>query len=148
MELAILQQVLYYCATAVKDFEVTRLLLQQGYRECQIAFVETQFSASYEDELAWLLARHHPQGELLFFSSQLKTLFLGWPTEAAGLMHLESATDSMLNYLEPEERGQLLGMAARIAEQLGGDTHNNVGLTLGRVLLELLGSEPEGAPRG
>jgi hypothetical protein len=123
-------------------------LTAPGYRECRTAFVETQFSASYEDELAWLLAGHHPRGELLFFSSQLKTLFLGWPTEAAGLMHLESATDSMLNYLKPEERGQLLGMAARIAEQLGDDNHNNVGLTLGRVLLELLGSEPEGAPRG
>jgi hypothetical protein len=148
MELAILQQVLYYCATAVKDFEVTRLLLHQGYRECQIAFVETQLSPSYEDELAWFLARHHPQGKLLFFSSQLKTLFLGWPMETAGLLHLESAIDSMLNYLESEERRQLLSMAARIAEQLGDDTHNNVSLTLGRVLLELLGSEPEGAPRG
>lgn len=138
MELAMLQQVLYYCATAVKDFEVTRLLLHQGYRECQVAFADTQFSVSHEDELAWLLARHHPQGKLLFFSSQLKTLLLGWPLKVAGLMPLEDAANSMLNYLELKERKRLLGMAVSIAKQLGDDTHNNVLLTLRQVLLELL----------
>ena len=89
MDLAMLQQVLYYCATAVKDFEVTRLLLHQGYGECQVAFAEAQFLPSDEDKLAWLLARHHPQARLLFFTSQLKTLLFGWPLEVAGLMHLE-----------------------------------------------------------
>jgi hypothetical protein len=138
MELAMLQQVLYYCATAVKDFEVTRLLLHQGYRECQIAFVEAQFSPSHEDELAWLLARHQPQGKLLFFSSQLKTLLLGCPMEAAGLMYIESATDSMLSYMEPDQRKQLLSMAINIAKQLGEDTHDSVRLTLKKVLQELL----------
>ena len=44
----------------------------------------------------------------------------------------------MLNYLEPEERKRLLGMAVSIAKQLGDDTHNNVRLTLRQVLLELL----------
>ncbi|NWF77079.1 MAG: hypothetical protein HXY36_00510 [Chloroflexi bacterium] len=138
MDSIMLQQVLYYCATAVKDFEVTRLLLSLGYRECQAAFGAAQFSASHEDKLAWLLARHHPQGKLLFFTSQLKTLLMGWPLELAGLMPLEDAADSMLNYLEPEERKRLLGMAVSIAKQLGDDTHNNVRLTLGQVLQELI----------
>lgn len=138
MDLAVLQQVLYYCATAVKDFEVTTLLLHQGYRECQVAFVAAQFSPSDEDKLAWLFARHYPQARLLFFTGQLKTLLLEWPLEVVGLMHLQEATDSMLNYLEPEERKRLLGMAVNIAKQLGDDTHNNVRLTLRQVLLELL----------
>jgi len=138
MDLPMLQQVLYYCATAVKDFEVTRLLLHQGYGECQLAFAQAQFSPSDEDKLAWLLARHYPQARLLFFTSQLKTLLLALPLEMAGLMKLGKSTDSMLNYLEPEERKRLLGMAVSIAGQLGDDTHNNVRLTLRRVLLELL----------
>jgi hypothetical protein len=138
MDLTMLQQVLYYCATAVKDFEVTRLLLHQGYGECQVALAQAQFLPSDEDKLAWLLARHHPQARLLFFTGQLKTLLFGWPLELAGLIHLESATDSMLNYLEQEERKRLLGMAVEIAKQLGNDTHNNVRLTLRQVLLELL----------
>ena len=138
MELPLLQQVLYYCAVAVKDLEVTRLLLHQGYRECQVAFAQAQFLPSDEDKLAWLLAKHHPQARLLFFTGQLKALLLGWPLEVAGLMQLERFTDSMLNYMESDERKRLLDAAIGIAKQLGQDTHNNVCLTLRQVLRELL----------
>ena len=138
IDLTILQQVLYYCAIAVKDFEVTRLLLHQGYRECQVAFAGEQFLPSEEDKLAWLLARHHMQARLLFFTAQLKILFPGWPLEAAGLMPLQRYADSMLNYMEPEERNQLIDVATGIAKQLGEDTHNNVRLTLKQVLQEFL----------
>ncbi len=138
MDLTVLQQVLYYCAIAVKDFEVTRLLLHQEYRECQVAFAAVQFLPSDEDKLAWLLAKSHPQARLLFFTGQLKMLLLGWPLEVAGLMQLEGSTDSMLNYMEPDERKRLLGTAISIAKQLGEDTHNNVRLTLRQVLRELL----------
>ncbi len=134
----LLQQVLYYCAIAVKDLEVTRLLLQQGYSECQLVFVQTQFLPSEDDKRAWLLAKDNPMARLLFFSGQLKTLFLGWPLETAGLWSLEKSTDSMLNYINPEERKQLLGIAINIAQQLGEDTHDNVRLTLKQALQELL----------
>lgn len=130
----ILQQVLYYCAIAVKDFEVTRLLLRHGYQECQVAFAETQFLSSNDDRLAWLLAKDHPQAKLLFFTAQLKTLLPGWLLDGAGLIQLDKSTDSMLHYLGLEVRKQLLGLAISIATQLGGNTHNNVRLTLGQVL--------------
>ena len=138
LQLTVLQQVLYYCATAVKDFEVTRLLLHLGYRECQVAFAGVQFIPSDEDKFAWLLARYHPQARLLFFTGQLKMLLSGWPLEVAGLMQLEGSTNSMLNYMEPDERKWLLGAAISIAKQLGEDTHNNVRLTLRQILRELL----------
>ncbi len=137
MDLTLLQQVLYHCATAVKDFEVTRLLLRQGYRDCQAAFTQAQFLASDEDRFAWLLARCHPQARLLFFTAQLKTLFLGWPLEAAGLIKLEKCASSMLSYMEPGERTRLFGLAKSIVEQLGEDTHDNVRLALRYVLPEL-----------
>lgn len=134
----LLQQVLYYCAIAVKDLEVTRLLLHQGYGECQLAFAQTQFLPSEEDKLAWLLAKDNPQTRLLFFTGQLKMLFQGWPLETAGLLTLGECTDSMLSYIKPEERRQLLDLAISIAKQLGEDTHENVRLTLKQVLQELL----------
>ncbi|MFB0556772.1 MAG: hypothetical protein ACETVW_02830 [Dehalococcoidia bacterium] len=138
MDSAMLQQVLYYCATAVKDFEATRLLLSRGYQECQVAYTEAQFAPSDEDEFAWFLAKHHPQARLLFFTSQLKTLLPGWPLEVAGLMRLEECADSMLSYMELDERKRLVAEAISIAKQLGEDTHNNVRLTLGQVLQELI----------
>ena len=138
VDLTMLQQVLYYCATAVKDFEATRLLLSRGYRECQVTYTEAQFVPSDEDEFAWLLAKQHPQARLLFFTSQLEMLLPSWPLEVAGLMRLEECADSMLSYMEPDERKRLVDEAISIAKQLGEDTHNNVRLTLTQVLGELL----------
>jgi hypothetical protein len=137
MEQAVLQQVLYYCAIAVKDFEVTRLLLRQDYRECQVASAQALSLPGEDDKLAWLLARCNRQARLLFFTGQLKTLLLSWPLEAAGLLSLEKLADSILGYIEPAERKALLDLAADITGQLGEDTHDNVRLTLRQVLLEL-----------
>jgi len=138
MNLTVLQQVLYYCAIAVKDFEVTRLLLHRGYQECQVAFAQAQFLPSDEDRFAWLLARYNPQARLLFFTSQLKILLLSWPLDIAGLFSLETHADSMLSYIEVEERKRLLITAANIARQLSDDTHNNIRSTLRQVLQDLL----------
>ena len=138
MDLNLMQQVLYFCATAVKDFEVTRLLLRKGYRGCQLALAKAQFLPSDEDKLAWSLTQCHPQGVLIFFAAQLKTLLLGFALAAAGLMQLEESTDSMLNYIESEERRRLLGLVASIDGELGDDTHDNVRLALQKVLRELL----------
>lgn len=133
-----LQQILYYCATAVKDFEVTRLLLQHGYKECQLAFAKFHFSASDEDRLAWFLAKGNPLGRLLFFVGQLKVILLGLPLEKAGLLQIDSYVDSMLGYLEPDERRRLLDLARSTAEQLGDDTHDNIRLALRLVLKEFV----------
>jgi hypothetical protein len=131
---ALLQQVLYYCAVAVKDFEVTRLLLESGYSECQAAFVETVFLPSEDDKLAWSMLKSHPQGKFIFFGSQLKTLMLGMPLETAGLVELESLNDQMLYYTSPEERRDWLGFARNLARQLGVNTHENIRLALRAVL--------------
>ena len=137
MEQVVLQQVLYYCAIAVKDFEVTRLLLRQGYRECQVASAQALSLPGEDDKLAWLLAKYNRQARLLFFAGQLKTLLLNWPLEVVGLLSLEELADSILGYIEPAERKALLDLAADITGQLGEDTHDNVRLTLRQVLPEL-----------
>jgi hypothetical protein len=137
MHLVQLQQVLYFCATAVKDFEVTKLLLNRGYDECQVAFAKFHFLSSDEDRLAWLLAKGDPLGRLFFFAGQLKVLLLGLPLEKAGLFQIDNCADSMLGYLEPDERTRLLDLARRTAEQLGNDTHDNIRLALRLVLKEL-----------
>ena len=137
LDQAWLRQLLYYCSAAVKDFEASRLLLQNGYRDCQLAFVQAQSVPSLEDELAWLLAKRHPQARLLFLAAQLKPLLLSWPLKQAGLVQAETLADSMLGYLEPEERERLLTLAAAIIELIGDDTHDNVRAALRQVLQEL-----------
>ncbi len=132
-----LQHVLYQCATAVEDFEATRMLLRHGYEECQLAFARFHFLGSDEDRLAWFLAKGNPLARLLFFAGQLKVLLLGLPLETAGLLQIDSYVDSMLGYLEPDERRHLLDLARSTAEQLGNDTHDNIRLALRLVLKEL-----------
>ena len=132
---AMLQQVLYYSAIAVKDFEVTRLLLKAGYSECQVAFIESVFTASEADKLAWSLLSSNPQGKFIFLCSQLKTLLLGIALEIAGLVELERWNDQMLFYVSPQERRDWLVFARNLALQLGDITQENIQLVLRTVLV-------------
>jgi hypothetical protein len=136
IDLALLQQVLYYSAIAVKDFEVTRLLLTSVYSACQVAFIETVFMPSDDDKLAWSLLNSHPLGNFIFFCSQLKTLLLGIPLETAGLVDLETWNDQMLCYVSPKERRDWLVYARNLARQLGDNTHENIRLALRSVLVD------------
>jgi hypothetical protein len=131
---ALLQQVLYYCAIAVKDFEVTRLLLDAGYSECQLAFVKTMFLPSDDDKLAWSLLESNPKGKFIFFCNQLKTLLLGMPLETAGLAQLENRYDNMLSYVSAKERSNWLDFTRSLAKHLGDDTHANIQQVLRAVL--------------
>ena len=122
----LLQQVLYYCAIAAKDFEVTRLLVDAGFSASQLAFVETVFSPSEDDKLAWTVLKSNPQGKFFFFCSQLKTLLLGIPLETAGLTDLAGWNNRMLDYVTPNERQTWLDFARDLSQHLGYDTLENI----------------------
>jgi len=134
-----LQQLLYYVATAVKDYEVVRLLVTHGYVDCQAAVAFHQLEANDEDRIAWQLARLNPSIRLICLASQLKPLLslcplLERPTVAPALIHQAGA---MLGYLPLEEQDKLWTLTQQVAAALGDDTHLNIAVAL-QLTLEIL----------
>ncbi len=134
-----LQQLLYYVAIAVKDYEVVNLLVTHGYVDCQVALAFHQLEASDEDRLAWRLARLNPAARLICLASQLKLLLslrplVEKPSVAPGLIQQAQA---MLGYLPLEEQDKLWALTQQIATALGDDTHQNI-VTALQLTLEIL----------
>jgi len=135
----ILQQLFYYVSVAVKDYEATKLLVEHGYEECQVALALHQLEATEEDKLAWRMAIRHPQARLVYLAAQLKPLLFACP-----LLELPTTTqrvkqgvEEMLGHLPPEESERLLKLAEQVASHLGDDTHRNMEMAL-RLVLETL----------
>ena len=127
-----LQQLLYFVAIAVKDYEVVRLLVNHGYVDCQAALAFHQLEASDEDRLAWRLARLNPVVRLICLASQLKLLLsirplVEKPAIAPALIQQAGA---MLSFLPLEEQGKLWTLTQQIATALGDDTHQNIATAL------------------
>ena len=127
-----LQQLLYYVAIAVKDYEVVRLLVKHGYVDCQAALAFHQLEASDDDRLAWRLARLSPVVRLICLASQLKLLLsirplVEKPAIAPALIQQAGA---MLSFLPLEEQGKLWTLTQQIATALGDDTHQNIATAL------------------
>lgn len=134
-----LQQLLYYVATAVKDYEVVRLLVTHGYVDCQAAVAFHQLEANDEDRIAWQLARLNPSVHLICLASQLKPLLslrplVEKPTVAPALIQQAQA---MLRYLPLEEQDKLWALTHQIAAARGDDTHQNIATAL-QLALEIL----------
>jgi len=66
--------VLYLTSIAVKDYEVTRLLVKNGFLEDQIAYVSYLLEPSKEELEAYELARSSKQGIVLYLLSFLKPI--------------------------------------------------------------------------
>jgi len=125
---AALQQLLYYVAIAVKDYEVVRLLVAHGYVDCQAALAFHQLEAGDEDRLAWQLARLNPAVRLICLASQLKPLLsirplMEKPAIAPALIQQSRA---MLSFLPLEEQDKLWALTQQVAPALGDDTHQNM----------------------
>jgi len=123
-----LQQLFYYVAIAVKDYEVVRLLVAHGYVDCQAALAFHQLETSDEDRLAWRLARLNPVARLICLASQLKLLLsirplVAKPAVAPALIQQARA---MLSFLPLEEQDKLWALTQQIAAALGDDTHQNM----------------------
>jgi hypothetical protein len=134
-----LQQLLYYVAIAVKDYEVVRLLVNHGYVDCQAALAFHLLEADDEDRLAWRLARVNPVARLICLASQLKPLLAIRPLveKPALAPALIQQTRAMLSFLPLEEQDKLWALTQQIASALGDDTHQNVATAL-QLALEML----------
>ena len=136
---AALQQLLYYVAIAVKDYEVVRLLFAHGYVDCQAALAFHQLEAGDEDRLAWQLARLNPAVRLICLASQLKPLLsirplMEKPAIAPALIQQSRA---MLSFLPLEEQDKLWALTQQVAAALEDDTHQNMTTAL-QLALEVL----------
>jgi len=137
---AALQQLLYYVAIAVKDYEVVRLLVAHGYVDCQAALAFHQLEASDEDRLAWQLARLNPPVRLICLASQLKPLLSIRPLAAKPAIApaLIQQSRAMLSFLPLEEQDKLWALTQQVAAALEeDDTHQNMATAL-QLTLEVL----------
>lgn len=134
-----LQQLLYYVAIAVKDYEVVNLLVVHGYVDCQAALAFHQLEASDEDRLAWRLARLNPVARLICLASQLKLMLFIRPLveKAAIAPALIQQARAMLSFLPLEEQDKLWALTQQMAAALGDDTHQNIATAL-QLALEIL----------
>jgi len=134
-----LQQLLYYVAIAVKDYEVVRLLVTHGYVDCQAALAFHQLEATDEDRLAWRLAQANPAARLICLASQLKLLLFIRPLVAKPAIApaLVQQARAMLSFLPLEEQDRLWALTQQIAPALGDDTRQNIATAL-QLTLEML----------
>lgn len=73
LSLRFVTNLFYLTSIAVKDYEVSRLLYKEGYKEDQIIYVKHLLRVSEDDLIAWEMSKGKPLAEILFLISCLKT---------------------------------------------------------------------------
>lgn len=140
IDMVVLKQIVYYISVAVKDFEVTRFLVNHNYIECQAAFaLEQLLKVTEDDKLAWRLAKSNPKARALYLAAQLKPLLFTHPLLAVAdnREQLTKSVLSMLEHMGQAEQTRLFQFANWLAEQLKYDTHSNIGIVLTTLLKQL-----------
>ena len=130
---------LYLVSIAVKDYEVTRLLYENGFLEDQAAFCKHLLEPSEEDHEAWKLSRRNETARLLILVSLLKTACCAAPLldDAIYGKGISESIARSMSYL-PKEMSTRLSRALEAASKFGQSTHENVDLFMKRIIDELV----------
>jgi hypothetical protein len=142
-----LADILYLLSVAVKDMEVTRLLVSNGYVEDQAAYARFVLTPTEQDQYAWGLSSIAAEARVLCLVGRLKDLAAaavlasGPHSSLVGLEEIEESN----RYLPPEARTALLDTMTKILNDLGKDTFTNIqtgAATLAEKLIEPIMRSP------
>lgn len=131
----VLDQALYYVSVAVKDFEVTRFLVQHDFIGCQFTFALEWLRPSEQDKSTWKLAQTNRQAKFIYLTTLLKPTLFAHPllalprSKKISLEHqvqLARRVEELLEHLGSAEQNRLLQVTNMIVEDATEDTHRNV----------------------
>ena len=118
---ALLQQLFYGVATAVKGHAAVQLLVRHHFIADQVDLRLHQLELTPDDLLAWRLAQVDSRARVLYLTAQLRPLLSAQPL----LVYAPSLAEAMhwlTAHLPSAERERLLALCARIVTALSGDT--------------------------
>jgi hypothetical protein len=139
LEPPVLDQALYYVSVAVKDFEATRLLVQNDFIDCQFNFALEWLKPSEQDKSAWKLAQTNRQAKFIYLTTLLKPMLFAHPLLALprsknisleNQVQLARRVEEILEHLGSTEQNRLLQVTSVIAEEATEDTHKNVDIAM------------------
>ena len=122
-----LVNLLYLISIAVKDYEVTKLLVERGYVDDQIAYSNHMLKTSKEDLDTWAIAKGNPIGIVLSLAARFK--------DASCFLALTSKLDDSqivdilrkeLSYLPDLILENMLKILKKFPQAMVGDTFQNV----------------------
>jgi hypothetical protein len=123
-----LADILYLLSVAVKDMEVTKLLVSNGYVEDQAAYARFVMKPTEQDQYAWGLSSIAAEARVLCLVGRLKDLAAatilasGSHSPRVGVEEIEES----IRYLPREASAALLDTMAKILSDLGEDTFANI----------------------
>ena len=118
--------ILYLISMAVKDFEVTKLLVEKGYVEDQLAYSSHVLAASEDDLAAWKMAEGNLAAETLCVASRLKDAAC---TIAISKFLQRSPVETLkgeLSYLPDTILERFLRLAEALSKCVTSETFHNV----------------------
>ena len=125
-----LYSILYLVSIAVKDFEVTRLLVEKGYVEDQLAYSIHVLAASQDDLKAWSMAQGKPAAVTLCAASRLKdaacTIAIRQVLQGSPVETLKKE----LSYLQGPMLDRFLQVTEVWPQHMTADTLGNVNATV------------------
>ncbi|RJX16145.1 hypothetical protein CW703_02190 [Candidatus Bathyarchaeota archaeon] len=127
LPLKILENLTYLVSVAVKDYEVTRLLYNEGFVEDQVAYCKYFLKPTIEDLKDWETAKLNPLTKIIFLTAYIKNLCCATPLlkdKNFGL-EIEKAINESLIFL-PKEIASKIFRVIKATEKFGLDTHQNI----------------------
>jgi len=132
--------IVYLSSIAVKDYEVTRLLVNKGFLEDQIAYVSYLLKPEREELEAYELARNSREGMILYLLSYLRLIGCAAPLlrESRYRKEIQARLELGTAHISNDLRERLFEVGLGGMFLLGEDTFSNINFILDLLVRSVL----------
>lgn len=119
---------LYLVSVAVKDYEVSKLLYETGYKEDLAAYAKHMLTISESDLFSWRIARNTPLAEIVCLISYLKSASCAIPLlndETHG-SEIKYCLSESVSHFPQDLSSRILRLIVKTFPSFGTDTLDNI----------------------
>jgi hypothetical protein len=130
-----LQDIFLQLSMGVKDFEVTKFLVEHDFINCQFAYALEWIKPTDDDKIAWNISKSNRQTRFVYESALMRPILFCDPLlslinkkkiSSDEQLQLSARIEQMISLLGETEENKVLKVAGSIIEVLGDDTHENI----------------------
>ncbi|MGQ9691724.1 MAG: hypothetical protein ACUVQY_10830 [Thermoproteota archaeon] len=136
-------KVLYGVSMSVKEYHVTKFLMEGGFVEDQVAYAKYMLKPINEEAAAWQVAKTNPMGRIIYLVMTIRDVSCAVPLikDPKFSCEVESYMEDKINLLPPHYRLKIRRIISGVFPKFIENTFKNIDLLTNSVVKEIIDDE-------
>jgi len=136
-------QILYGASMAVKEYNVTRLLVDGGFVDDQLAYSKYMLEPTAEELRAWQIAKSNPLARIIYLVMTIRDIFCAVPLLEDSKLRgeIERCFEKRIKHLSANYESTVRGIVNEVVQRFTEDVFQNIDILTNAIVKYIIKKE-------